>query len=507
MLPYGYFRVSRLDTSTEKFAVIKYRQKLIDRGIPEERIFYDFSSGGEIANRNDYQKLLEIIKTGLCSEVVVPMQSRLNRNLLNSELLAEDLASSGTKITILETGVTLDLQLPTDRFIYQLGAILDQQALSQSRITNQDNANQMRKNHKIWLVPFGWVAIRGKPMIDREPSICLLENKEHVSPADIVLEIIDKVIERRLIVPVIREIHRKYGVAEYCDGQIRTKDRRPKQCDFSKDTRFKHKKRIHFHHQALKRILQHPLLVGDLAYFQRDKTRQTILKPNIYPEAALISRQKFELLQASMTDRNYSKPKKHNYPLTGLIYCSICGGRFYSDRGGKRGKDGERRILYYICKNAVKGCNKKRIRADLIEQALIKKLTSRYLYIAQMADEKVEEVESLEVSKLRGQIRQLESLPMAASQDIQTLIDNYRRQIVNFKQAEKIGVEVKKDNIELLKSVFSNPLYWETLSDVEKRQINYLLVKQILIDVDIKDEKNPNYKQRKSYINKIDLKV
>jgi DNA invertase Pin-like site-specific DNA recombinase len=490
--PCSYYRVSSEDTAAEKFAVQKYRQKALDYGVPEEYIFFDFASGGT-SQRTGYQKVIELIKSGERDQIVVPMQSRLNRNLLNSELLAEDLASAGAKLTVLETGTTLDLSCPTDRLVYQLRAIFDHQFLSQCTVTSRDNAEQMRKQKRVARVPYGWIAVRGKPVKDEEPYICLIDDHSVLSPADILRHLIDLIIRHKSIRTACREIHAYYGVAEYLEGEISSTVRRIKQFDFSKDPRFKHRQRLRFSYESVKDILSNPLMVGDLQYFSRTKDRETITIHDAYPDAAFLTRPEFNLLQASIGRKPSSGRQMRNYPLSGLIFCGICEAKCYSDCGGKR--KGKQRIIYYLCKNRKHGCQTKRIQAQKIEQVLIEKLTAKYQAISQLAKVSDETVESPEIRQLEIQVEQLSK--MADNEPIRKAIAETRTQIQQLRQAERLGSKVREQNVELLQSIFANPLYWETLGNLERREIYRLLVKKILVGCE----------QGASYVERIDLLI
>jgi DNA invertase Pin-like site-specific DNA recombinase len=505
----SYYRVSSEDTATEKFAVQKYRQKALDYGVPEEYIFFDFASGGT-SQRKGYQKVIELIKSGERDQIVVPMQSRLNRNLLNSELLAEDLAKAGAKLTVLETGTTLDLSCPTDRLVYQLRAIFDHQYLSQCTLTSRDNAEQMRKERRVARVPWGWVAVRGKPLRDEEPYLCLVEDRRVLSPADILRHLIELVISYKSVRKACHEINAYYGVPDYLEGEISSKVRRTKQFDFNKDTRFKHRQRLRFGYEQTKDILSNPLIVGDLQYFSRDKSRETIIIHDAYPDAAFLTRHEFNVLQASIGRKTYPGKEVHNYPLSGLIFCGICGGKCYMDCGGKRG--GKQRIVYYLCKNRKHGCPTKRIQAQKIEEVLVDKLTAKYIAISNLAQVSEENAESPEIRKLEIQIEQLGN--MADNEPIRRAIAETRKEIEQLKEAERLGSAVKEQNVELLQRIFANPLYWETLGNLEKREIYRLLVKKILIGCGERTsavlgfaQTSTLFKKGKSYVERVDLLV
>ena len=490
----GYFRVSREDTALDKFAVDRYRSSLIKFGVEPENIFCDFASGGNV-ERDDYQKMLAAIRNGSYKKVVVPLQSRLNRNVLHSELLAEDLAAVGAKLIILESGRTIDPSDPEDRFNYQLNAMIDHRFLANITKTNLNNAKHMREKKGINVVPFGYVVERLKPKLDREPFVCLISDKSHISPADVLLEIIDLVIESGNLSQSIKKIHYKYGVADYLPNQIRNQTRKPKQYDFSKDRRFKHRKPLKFTHHGLKSLISNPLLKGDLDYFWRDSKQSTVSNPGAYPDQAIISRSKFNKLQKCTSKTKLIKGiKRHIYPFTSLVWCGLCGAKCYSDRGGKR-KNGDR-PLYYFCKNKPKGCPSKRILASDIEKTIIKKLTERNSEITALTVAEEMLRDTPEIVQLEKQLQSLIELPIKTP-EINSIIEQTKIEINTAREQLKVGANVRQENIELLKTIFSNPLFFETLPIEDKREIYHLLVNKIVISV----------KEEKAIVERIDLLV
>lgn len=493
--PVGYFRISSEDTALDKFAVAKYKQKFLDYGIPESYIFFDFSSGGNI-NRDEYRKVIELIKSGERNELVVPMQSRLNRNLINSELLAEDLIKAGASLTILETGSTLDLTVPAQRLLYQIQAIFDHQALATYKQQNADNAQARRKQKKLNKVPFGYVLVRGEPAIDHEPFVCLIETKEVKCPADVLLELIEAMLKSKSLTKAVRQVHFKYGVLEFISGRIATNARKKKkQFNFNNDDRFRHKKPIHFSKNTVKRLLSNPLLVGDVHYFWKDDSRPTEIHYDAYPDAAIISRSTFSQLQLAMGFRSYTGTGKKNLPLTGLTYCSSCAARYYSHPGAIR-KDGSRRP-YYFCANSKNGCQQRAIGAADIEAVVIEQLMRRAKEISLLATEEQDNLlVNPEVKKLKAEIEQLLALN-SDNEYIKKAIQDNRQKIQDLTLKSIAGRELQQENLELLQSVFSNSLYWETLKDIEKKEIFKILVNKIVIGI----------KDNSSYVEEILLNV
>jgi hypothetical protein len=283
-------------------------------------------------------------------------------------------------------------------------------------------------------------------------------------------------------------------VPEYLEGEISLAPRRAKQFDFSNDIRFKHRQRLRFNYKTVKNILTNPLLVGDIQYFSRNTNKETITIRDAYPGAAFLTRQEFNLLQAAIGRRNFTGTQKRNYPLSGLIFCAICGARCYTDCGGERG--GKPRVLYYVCKNQKFGCHAKRIQGKVIEDDLIEKLTAKYVAISQLAQSSsLPSTPSPEIQQLETQVNQL--LGMADNETIRKAIAQTRKEIEQLRQEKEFGSVVKEQNTELLRSIFANSLYWETLGNLEKQEIYRLLVKKILIGIE----------SGKSYVERADLLV
>ncbi len=502
----GYFRVSSEDTALDKFAVNRYRSQLVDYGVEPENIFYDFASGGS-ADREDYQKMLNAIRSGNFKKVAVPIQSRLNRNVLESELLLKDLAAAGAKLIILESGQTIDPNNPNDKLNYRLNSLIDDRKLEDIKLANIQNAKYLREKKGVSRVPFGYTIERMKPKLDREDFLCLLVDKTHVSPADILLEVIELVIDSGNISRSIKAIHDKYGVPNHIPGQILRRAKKTKLHDFKSDRRLKNRRALHFTYQGLGCTLRNPLLHGDLNYFWRNKNRETIPNPDAYKHEAIISKSKFAKLQASIRTKKTKRIKGEDrdiFPFTGLVFCELCQAKFYSNRGGSRGN--RKRTLYYYCKNKNKGCLSRNIKNDDIERAVIKKLIQKNQEIAQLAITQETIEDTPEIIQLEKQLQSLLKLPIQTP-EINAIVEQTKSQITNTREQLKIGADVRQENIELLQSVFSNPLFFETLPSIDKRKIYHQLINKVTISLDIKDKEHPDFEKRKAIVERIDLLV
>ena len=505
----GYFRVSSADTAENKLAVKKYRQMLSREGVKPKNIFYDFSSGGN-TKRQDYQKMLSAISKGEYNLVVVPIQSRLNRSVLNSALLINHLAENNAKLKICGSSKIIDPKNPTDKLFYHLNAIFDESKLAEASANSRSNHEYLRSNKMVSSVPFGYTIYRGKPKLDTEPYLCVIseknaKRKKEISleskvdntfnffdspvlksedaphfertTAEILRELIDTILEKQSIPAAIKLMMARYGIPQFISGQRRHREQI--QFNFKCDPLFEHRKQMKFSLFGVKNLIDNPLLQGDLCYFRLDSERDTIIYHDAYPECAIVTRLEFRQLQALRTRPWKVVNQRDRFPYAGLIYCHHCASRLKSRNGWKR-KDGVRHKSYY-CPNRPQGCLGKSIRQEVIEDYVTRKLVLRHQQIALIASDNPSSTESPQIKQLRQQLAQLEQI--GQNQAIIKAIADIKKQIAQKQKEELLGEKNKEDNLATLEAVFADPLYWETLSNSEKWQINHLLIERIEIGV------------------------
>lgn len=472
--PCGYFRVSSTDTTENKLAVRKYRQMLKNEGIAKEAIFYDFASGGNV-DRSSYQKMLLAIKQGKYNLVCVPVQSRLNRSVLNSALLLKHLAEFNTKLKICGSARIIDPNDATDKIFYHLNAVLDESKLAEASANSRSNHEYLRRNKMVNNVPFGYTIARGKPVLDIEPYLCLLDTKEIRSTAQILRELIDTILEKQSIPAAIKIMLARYGIPEHIRGQLRR--RKTKQFDFKCDSLFEHRHQMKFTLSGVKGLISNPLLQGDLSYYRHSRDRDTIIYHDVYPKCAIVSRLEYRQLQALKTRPWKQTSQRDRFPYAGLIYCYHCKQRLKSRNGWKR-SDGIRHKSYY-CQNRPRGCEGPSIRQEAIERYVTGELISKYQQIALLAAEENRADESPEIKALRQQITQLEQI--GTNEAIIKAIADIKSQIAQKQKEGLLKRTNKEDNLATLEAVFADPLYWQTLTNIEKWQINQLLIEKIEI--------------------------
>ena len=500
-----YFRFSSRDTALDKLGFDRCWQSAIAWGCQEEDIYWDFDSGAN-PERTDYQKLIDAIKQNKYTDIGTPNQSRIHRDSVESQLFGRLLREKKIKLHLLESRGELNLETSEARRQYGLDGLFSEWEYEKIQERNLRNWEDIRKNTISVKTPFGYVTgSNRKPEIDYTPTVCLLETKEIVSYADILLEIIDLAFELGSINKIVKVINKKYGIYRFDTTNLtdnKSKNVKKKKLNPYINNPHIHRKPLYFCHSTIHNLLTNEILIGTLVYLKGTDREEKI--ENNHP--ALITQEKFNRLGKLISGKAnpiISKGSKARYPLTGLVYCGLCGGTCYSANCGGKTK---RYYYYFKCKNLRSNCPSKSIRSELCEAAVNAELVKRYEQIRTLAIKPEEKIVNPKVVALENQLQGLMSLPIQDN-NIQATIENTKREIEQLNSNIEIDSEVNQSRIDLLDSTFQNPLYWETLEQASKREIYHTLIKRVVINVDIIDKADPNYKSRKSYVERVDLLV
>ena len=322
--------------------------------------------------------------------------------------------------------------------------------------------------------------------------MCLIETKEEKSPAQVLREIIDLIFVSKNLTEAIARLHYRYGVDQPgIDNFVRRNVRQKTILQFTFENQTnRYRRPLRFTKLGVKKLLINPLLVGDLAYFFHSYTKDTIYYPGVFKDRAIISPIELVRLKALLKNPNYQSPPKSKHPYTGVIYCTHCGNRYRSVNRKKR-KDGSY-VKAYRCPNS-KVCQGKAINHPEVEKVVIAKLVEKHRQIARVGQPETEREHSPPYQALVHQLTQLSN--MSQTKAITLAIEATKKEMKQMLIEEQSNRAFKQENITLLESIFANPLYWETLKDTEKWQINQLLIERIEIMT----------KNEKSYVGRIDL--
>ena len=149
---YGYSRVS----TKQQFKDGTYKQQmdlLKQNNVPDDNIFFDNLSGGNMTKRVSLNKLLETIQVD--DTVVVTKLDRLARNVADALEISKIIADKGATLNILDLGV-IDNKTPQGKLIYTVFSAfaefernLTNERMQNGRQYKRENDPEYREGRKL----------------------------------------------------------------------------------------------------------------------------------------------------------------------------------------------------------------------------------------------------------------------------------------------------------------------------------------------------------------------
>ncbi len=187
-----------------------------------------------------------------------------------------------------------------------------------------------------------------------------------------------------------------------------------------------------------------------------------------------------EILENNRQVRGYGTNKRR-HAVAGLVYCAECRATCYSVAGTRGNTLGYN--YYFQCKNwRQRACDqKKTIRVEKVEQALVEALTAKALILATKADEApvVNNNNSEEIETLKQQLKGLETLGFNPALD--QARRQIHRQIESLEKQSNSRLSIVNSNYELLKYIFSLKDFWKKQSKEDLTKIYKALVDKIWV--------------------------
>jgi len=465
MIRRAYARVSKPEQSQDSNALEQQRSRLISAGATH--VYTDIHSGTK-DKRPGLQQMLLDAKSGTFQELIITRIDRLTRNLITLHKIVETLKESKVNFKVLDQDI--DLSTASGKFFLNIlgsAAEMESDMLSER---SRHGWEYLRSQGVAVHPPFGYMVEDGRHVLDTRPFLCKLETKEEISKAAIARQLIDLFLTHRSLRSTIGTINQEYGLWH-------SNHAGPK-------SGFTAAGGLRISTSGLSDWLVSPVLRGHLVYFRGTGKEQILW--NSHSDERLIDDAEYkeiELIKERNKQMRGFGAKRHRYPLSGLIFCSECGGRCYSsiagDRGGKR-----RAYYYYICKNSqVKACsNKKSIRMDVAEQAVIAALTTRATSVAALssATASADTPEPPQLIELRQQLSGL--LALGSNPAILAAAADVRSQIQN-EEAKKEYKQAHQDDLIKLLEAYVDPEYFASETDLNKT----ILYRQMVGKVIVKD--------------------
>jgi len=243
---------------------------------------------------------------------------------------------------------------------------------------------------------------------NNDEFLCLISTGECLTKADLSRDTIDTFLRVKGVCATIREINTKYGIQKFSRNE-------------AGGNLLKHG--FHWSKSGLTDWLHNPILQGHTCYLRRKERKAQCeekwdVKPNTHPDAVLLTLEQYEEIKGILAANKMNLRgggTGRRYAVAGLIYCADCRAKFFSV-SGKKHKDGFS-PRYFQCRNySERACtNKKLIRAERVEEAIITALVNRHNYVADELNELNRELASRrrdgEVEEKLGELRtQLQGL-------------------------------------------------------------------------------------------------
>lgn len=465
----GYSRVSTREQSENSRALEQQQARLTQAGA--EEIFTDVESGRR-DDRASFNSMMELIRKGSIKEIIITRLDRLTRSLPTLRKTIEEIQKYRVNLRALDDAI--DLSTAAGKFhLNILGSLAEMES---DRLSERvKHGWQHVRNQEIPVnVPFGYCKLDNKLQLDTTPFLCLIEERSVLTSANIARDIVEAFLEKQTIRLALRVINQKYGISVFAHnrrvgGRVAAR-------------------MFRFSPAGLRDWLTNPVLQGHLCYLRKKDLKRLPkeawdIRHDTHPEHRLITdleaRRIEEILKQNRLIRGYGTSAL-KYPLSGLIYCGECRSACYSLKGS-RGKNQPGYNYYFQCKNwRVRACkNKQMVRMEVAEQHVIAHLIQRAQAIAEYASIPPEQIESPQLQQLRSQLAGLEQLGQnpaieAAKNDVRQQI---KAELAKSQQQEVIDVATQ----ELLLKTFTDPEYWQQLSDADKRQIYRDLVGRVIV--------------------------
>lgn len=423
--------------------------------------------------RPGYEQLLQAIREGRVSRLVVTNLDRLARNEAVAFRLFDELEDWGVSFCSLDQPY-IDLSNPDGRVIAGF-SVLEARAYS-ARLSKR--VKQGHKHHRdrnaAYFAPFGYRKVGERFELDCSPFLCLLADGSELSKAAIARDVVETFLTYRSLRRTLQVINGKYGILSHSRQGRGNKQARGK---------------LHFSFAGLSSWLNNPILRGHLCYGRTLNQRQSHkenwdIRYDVHPEHRLISDEEYrqieEILDWNSQHGGYQFKTDVVHPLSGLIHCGECRGRCRVTHFCLRSDPKIKKYSYQCINYQLKACTqKKSVREVVIEQAVIKALTHRAEAIAACADTPLEINEPLELKGLRAQLAGLEKL--GYNEAFEEAKRKVRLQIEKLTRQSQDTAVVGSANRELLQEVAASIEFWEELPPEQKRRFYQVLIERVVV--------------------------
>lgn len=469
----GYIRVSRQEQQDKGHSLESQEFRLKKEGA--ELIYVDVDSGRW--NRKNLDRLMDDARAGKVAKILVTEVTRFGRSLIDIKRNIHELIELGVKFE----SISERFDPETSHGMLWLNQLASLAEFESKRISERVSHGweYLRLNQKAINPPFGYRVEEDRYVLDTRPFVCTLCDRKTLSKSEIAKQIIEFYFEQKSLRLTVRRINETFGIFQ--------------PAFYKRGGHFK-RQALSFHPSALQEWLLNPVLRGHTCYlkkkgswFSRKKKRLPSSDWIIYPDTHLTERllteeQLLEMKQIMADNKQRSgfcKPVVE-YPLSGLVCCAECQATHYSIKSG-RGKTPGYNYYYQCSRWRQRGCSQKNmIRMSVVENALIEVLTGKADEIAKLAMSDRPKTDPPELKRLKTELATLMAIA-SNNPSIESAIEYTRLQIQQFEHNEQSQVESRSSNYEMLISVFSDPIYFKSLTPEGQRRAFHALVEKVLV--------------------------
>ncbi len=432
-----YARVSTDAQFEEGYSIDAQREMLIgyckSRQIDTYRLYIDGGFSGSHIERPQLQALMQDVREGHVSHVIVYKLDRLSRSQKDTLFLIEDLFNPNG-VSFVSLNENMDTATPIGRAM--LGIMSAFAQLERETIRERTRMGMReRVRNGFWMgggkIPFGYD-------YDRERGI-LVPNED----ADTVRRMYELYLSGYSMMAVAQAVGLKYE-------------------------------------RQAEQILRRRTNMGVIFYNGVEYEGQ---------HEAIVSRETYERAMAEYERRSRRGLTTARYLLSGLLVCGVCGAKMRYQKWGKRGCK-----IYCYSQDSGKPhlshglCNNEKVWADEVEKAVLDDLFAMGEKTAVQESEPNDALEKTLISRKNGLTRKLKMLyNLYAEQENDILLDTITENQRALEQTERElkemqeSVQIAKEKQNALAEIAGLAEAWEYLNITEQQNVLRSVIEKIVI--------------------------
>ena len=483
----AYARVSTPEQAENQHALEQQIARLEEIEDVDE-VFSDIGSGAD-PDRPNFQKLLKEVAEGKVAVVYATRGDRITRDFMTYLKFKSLMQKHDVRVELLDEGL-VDWETASGEFIADIQALIAQNERRQIQKRVERGFDYRRKRKAACArAPFGYQTVNEQYVLDQRPIICLISRRPEnyhelahfeeaalpsISRADIARELIDQIFITRRPRTALRNLYDESGL-ERKMGEIPV---------------LTEELLLFGQSSSVIDWCRNPVARGHTAYLKTESTgevKERRAKPvedweihyDTHPDQRLLTDAEFNELEAifNCNSKKMGDPDKGTFYLTGLIYCEACGRRMVLKNSQSH--------RYYGCRNSGLGCsNRKNIRAEALDEAVIGQLFERACEVAQTVGvQDTVKQDNPDIIALREQIQELDAMlqrhPTTRLQETKYDLEQELAEMLN---PNTTTTFIQATAEQILQHPQARELaFWYTLSERDRTVIYHMLVSQIVV--------------------------